>query len=148
MLGFLLTWNACVQERGRMIQIETHHILHRIHYLQSLRGHLRWGQCHEGCPPDPCVQPERVRRWGRFECSWRDTQVEQTDKIQTDTVIDESHRGEDRLCTCCPKSFFIASLSSAVLIWPSPFVSNWGWEKKWQINKTELSPFFFFTHFF
>ena len=26
--------------------------------------------------------------------------------------------------TCWPNSFFMASLSSAVLIWPSPFVSN------------------------
>lgn len=33
-------------------------------------------------------------------------------------------------CTCCPSSFFMASLSSAVLIWPSPLVSNWG--RKWR----------------
>lgn len=46
---------------------------------------------------------------------------------QTDGWTDtQTDRLSWQLSTCCPSSFFMASLSSAVLIWPSPLVSNWG----------------------
>lgn len=57
--------------------------------------------------------------------------------------VTESSREEERLsqqlCTCCPKSFFIASLSSAVLICPSPLVSNWKREKRRQVQHGSVS---------
>lgn len=42
-----------------------------------------------------------------------------------------------QLRTCWPRSFFMASLSSAVLIWPSPLVSNCVWSRDKDQVETE-----------
>ncbi len=62
-------WEACSQ------------ILHRNLYLQSLHDHLRWGRCLEGCLPDLCVQPEKVRLGGRCECSAAQIQARYTSRV-------------------------------------------------------------------
>lgn len=53
-----------------------------------------------------------------------------------------------QLCTCCPRSFFIASLSSAVLIWPSPLVSNCGVERRGERHPNRNNLYRTFTWFF
>lgn len=70
-------------------------------------------------------------------------EYQQTTFKQTAWLM-HSNRHEDRLPqqlrTCCPKSFFIASRSSAVLIWPSPLVSNWEWwEKEGHVKNDDLT---------
>lgn len=80
MLGFLLIrsemWYAVFCMKNMLS-----HKLRRILYLQSLHARLRWGRCLVGCPPDLCVQPEKVRLWGRCECSAAQTQARDTSRV-------------------------------------------------------------------
>lgn len=67
-------------------------------YLQSLHVRLHWGRCPAGCPPDLCVQPEKVRLRGtqvwtslsqtRARCRGREG-----DEIQTDTMTEGELQG-------------------------------------------------------